>query len=68
MWNIGQKVVTTQGVARIVAYIAPNGDVYGYARRGGFEKITPLYDAWGGEHDQNVTNTPTSGTVLAFAA
>lgn len=53
MWNIGQRVVTSHGTVRVIAYTAPNGKVYGYSPRGGYEAIVPVHDAWGGEHDQH---------------
>jgi hypothetical protein len=51
----GQKVITTSGVVRTIAYI--DGDkVFAYSLNGGIERITPRYEAWGGEVDPEIRN------------
>lgn len=50
----GQKIITTQGTVRIVAFVSRHGIVYAYAPNGGIEAVTPRSDAWGGEHDMNI--------------
>lgn len=49
----GQKVITTQGTVRTVAYVSQYGIVYAYGPNG-LEAIQPRSDAWGGEHNLNV--------------
>ena len=49
----GQKIVTTEGVVRIVALVI-NGAVYAYGLHGWLIKVIPRGDAWGGEHDLEV--------------
>lgn len=50
----GQKIITTQGTIRTVAFVSQHGIVYAYAPKGGYEAVTPRSDAWGGEHDMNI--------------
>lgn len=54
----GQKIITTQGTVRIVAYISRYGVVHAYPIRpnGAFEVVKPRYEAWGGEHDPDMRN------------
>ncbi len=54
MVHAGQRIITTQGTVRTVAYVSRYGIVYCYALNGGFECVVPRSDAWGGETDLNV--------------
>lgn len=45
----GQRVVTTHGDTRVVAFATPEG-VWCYGPRG-LELCAVVCDAWGGEHD-----------------
>lgn len=51
--HAGQRIITTQGTVRTVAYVS-NGVVWAYAPNGGLECVTPRSDAWGGEHDLTI--------------
>lgn len=50
----GQRVITTQGTVRTVAFVSAHGVVYGYCPRGELEVIVPRSDAWGGENDLGI--------------
>lgn len=48
----GQKVITSAGVAAVVAFVAPNGTVYATGARDRVPRaVIVRCDAWGGEHD-----------------
>lgn len=49
----GQRVITTQGTVRTVAYVSVYGVIYGYSPKGHLEVIQPRCDAWGGDADLN---------------
>ncbi len=46
----GQRIITTSGTVRIVAYVSRFGVVYAHGPQG-LEAVVPRSDAWGGEHD-----------------
>jgi hypothetical protein len=50
----GQRVLTTQGTTRTVAFTSRGGQIYAYGLDGGLEPISVVCDAWGGEHDQTL--------------
>lgn len=50
----GQRVITTHGTVRTIAFIEGER-IFAYGPRG-LERITPRYEAWGGEHDPEVRN------------
>lgn len=54
MVHAGQRIITTQGTVRTVAYVSHYGIVLVYCPRGGLECVTPRSDAWGGEHDLTI--------------
>lgn len=54
----GQRIITTKGTVRTVAYVSRHGVVYAFPMRpnGDYEAVTPRYEAWGGEHDPEIRN------------
>lgn len=55
-YHSGQKVITTKGMVRTVAFVSNHNIVYAWSPNGGFEAVVPRYEAWGGEHDVEVRN------------
>ena len=53
MFHPGQRIITTQGTVRTIAFMSRYGVVYVYGPRG-LEAVVPRSDAWGGEHDLNL--------------
>lgn len=51
----GQRVITTHGTVRVIAFIEGE-KVFAFSPRGGIERVIPKTEAWGGEHDVDVRN------------
>ncbi len=45
----GQRVIGRDGTVKVVAFIAPNGQVYAFGSRGLPVPFDVVCDAWGGE-------------------